>query len=385
MVFIRKIQGFNHLFPLFLAFFVMGFVDIVGVSTSYVKRDFALSDTVANLLPMMVFLWFAICSLPIGVMMGRIGRKKMVMSSLVLTALAMVFPLIDYTFPVVLLAFMVLGIGNTMLQVSLNPLLVSVVKPEKATSMITLGNFVKAISSTLGPLIISMAIGKFENWLLIFWVYTLISILSFLLLLTLKNDEACSTESGKGIEAILSFLKNPLMLLVFSVILLSVGFEIGLMTTVPKYLVENCNTTIAYASIGCSVYFVGRTLGTFVGSFLFARYNPRRLMIYSVFSGIVFFLLFLLINHITVSMILLFFIGLTCANIFPFIFSYGLQINKEKVNEASALMIMGVAGGAILPVFMGMIADASNQWASLFLPLAALVYIVAVMCKGLKK
>lgn len=168
-----------YLLPVFIAFFVMGFVDIVGVSTSYVKSDFALNDTLANLLPMMVFVWFAICSIPTGVLMGRIGRKKMVLYSLALTSLSMILPLLGYSFPVVLVAFMLLGISNTMLQVSLNPLLMDMIRPERVTSMITLGNFVKAISSTLGPLIVSMAVGKFQNWHLIFWVYAILSLFSF--------------------------------------------------------------------------------------------------------------------------------------------------------------------------------------------------------------
>lgn len=363
------------LLPVFIAFFVMGFVDIVGVSTSYVKNDFALSDTLANLLPMMVFVWFAVCSLPTGVLMGRIGRKKMVLCSLALTSASMVLPLLDYSFPLVLLAFMLLGISNTMLQVSLNPLLLDMILPERVTSMITLGNFVKAISSTVGPLIVSMAVGRFNNWHLIFYVYAFLSLFSFVCLFPVRTVESRPIERQKGMKRILSLLQSKRMLLIFSVILLSVGFEIGLMTAVPKYLVERCASPIAEAGIGCSVYFVGRTLGTFLGSFLFTRFNAKRLMVWSVLSGVLFMILFLCLEQLIVMMVLLFFIGLTCANIFPFVFSHGLQANRERANEASALMIMGVAGGAVLPVFMGMIADASNQCFSLLLPLAVLIYI----------
>lgn len=370
-----------YLLPVFIAFFVMGFVDIVGVSTSYVKNDFALNDTLANVLPMMVFVWFAICSIPTGVLMGRIGRKKMVLCSLALTSLSMILPLLGYSFPVVLVAFMLLGISNTMLQVSLNPLLMDMIRPERVTSMITLGNFVKAISSTLGPLIVSMAVGKFQNWHLIFWVYAILSFFSFLCLLPVRAEETRLVETQRGISRIWGLLKSGKMLLIFSVILLSVGFEIGLMTAVPKYFVERCSSPIAEASIGCSVYFVGRTLGTFLGSFLFNRFNAKRLMLGSVLGGIVLLGLFLVLDNLIWMMILLFFVGLTCANIFPFVFSQGLQVNREKANEASALMIMGVAGGAILPVFMGMIADSSSQCLSLLLPLAVLIYIEIALYK----
>ena len=80
-----KKNTFWKLPPVLFAFFVMGFVDVVGVSTSYVKSDFGLNDTLANLLPMLVFLWFAVCSLPTGLLMKRIGRKNTVLlSSLIL-------------------------------------------------------------------------------------------------------------------------------------------------------------------------------------------------------------------------------------------------------------------------------------------------------------
>ena len=66
----------NALFPVLFSFFVMGFVDMVGISVSYVKEDFSLNDKIANLLPMMVFVWFAVFSLPTGRLLGKLGRKN---------------------------------------------------------------------------------------------------------------------------------------------------------------------------------------------------------------------------------------------------------------------------------------------------------------------
>ena len=67
----------------------MGFVDVVGIATSHFKHDSQLSDTVANLLPMMVFLWFALCSIPSGIAMSRLGRRNTVLLSMGITAVAM--------------------------------------------------------------------------------------------------------------------------------------------------------------------------------------------------------------------------------------------------------------------------------------------------------
>src|SRR5690554_1513126 len=84
--------------PIMFAFFIMGFVDVVGISTNYVKADFHLTDTMANFLPSMVFIWFAVFSVPSGMLMNRIGRKNTVLLSIVLTGTALLIPFISYSY-----------------------------------------------------------------------------------------------------------------------------------------------------------------------------------------------------------------------------------------------------------------------------------------------
>ena len=125
------------LLPVLFAYYIMGFCDAVGISSNYVKQDFGLTETQANLLPSMVFLWFFVFSVPVGVLMNRIGRKKTVLLSMIFTFVAMLIPTLQYTFPMDILAFAMLGIGNTILQVSLNPLLTNVVSDDKLTSSLS--------------------------------------------------------------------------------------------------------------------------------------------------------------------------------------------------------------------------------------------------------
>ncbi|CAK7018958.1 MAG: hypothetical protein PARBA_00793 [Parabacteroides sp.] len=367
-----------QLIPVLFAFFVMGFVDVVGISTSYIKNDFGLSDTVANLLPIMVFAWFAICSLPTGLIMDKVGRKKTVLFSIILTMIAMLLPLFNYSYTWVLGAFILLGIGNTVLQVSLNPLLLDVVSKEKVTSTLTLGYFIKAISSTLGPVIASAAVGLFGNWHLMFWVYAIISCLSFLWLAFTPIKETSVVAEKQNFRKVLSLLKDTKLLLRFSIILLIVGFEIGLMTAIPRYFAERCDLPIDKGSLGCSVYFAARTLGTLLGTFVLARYSSWKFLIINMIVAVIAFILFLFTADVTLMMMILFVVGLTCANVFPIIFSQAIQSKPEQANEISALMIMGVAGGAILPMIMGIMADVYNQWASLLVPLFSLIYILIV-------
>ena len=368
----------STLLPVLFSFYVMGFVDLTGVSVSYVKKDFALSDTVANLIPMMVFLWFAILSIPLIGFMNRKGRKKTVLLSAIVTTISMLLPMFNYTFPVVLISFALLGIGNTILQVSLNPLLSDVSPASKLTSMLTLGQFIKAIASTLGPILISLASGLFGDWKYIFPIYAFLTGISWLWLMLKPIKEQEIHEESVSVS---SLLKNPKIILFFSVIMLSVGFEIGLITTVPKYLQDSFGMPIERGSYACSLYYIARTIGTFVGSIILIKVSAYRYQMTSVLIGVIAFILFLLANNEWMVFIMLFFVGLLCANIFSVTLSTALQYKPGYANEISSLMITGVSGGAIIPPIMGLVSDHSNQAFSLIIPLLALIYILLASFK----
>lgn len=371
----------KRLLPLFLSFFVMGFVDIVGVSTSYAKDSFGLSDTLSNIMPMMVFVWFAICSLPVAVMIQKIGRKRTLLFSGIITTIAMLLPLVSYQFGTVLVALALLGIGNTILQVPLNPLLVSMVDGSHVTSMITLGQFIKAISSTVGPLAISLVLSLFGYWYYIFPLYALITFVSVVWLwLTPIPHESDMVSNGQPLSllSILTLLGDTFLLQCFLCIVMIVGFEIGLMTVVPKYLVECTGISLSEAGWGCSIYFFARTMGTLVGSYIFSRVDAIRYLRYNLRIGIACLIAFAVSSQLFIMQVYLFAVGFMCANVFPIVFSQALQYKPERNNEISSLLIMGIAGGAILPLPMGVIADAYSLQLSLAVPVLALIYILWV-------
>lgn len=369
----------SRLLPVLFSFFVMGFVDVVGISTSYVKADFGLSDTLSNLLPMSVFLWFAVCSLPTGALMNRIGRRRTVMLSAAVTFAAMLLPLASYTFPVTLAAFAMLGIGNTMLQVSLNPLLTDVTDRRRLTSMLTLGQFIKAVSSTLGPVLAGAAAGIWGDWRLIFPVYAAATLLSWVWLLCVDIPSAPKVEGTvKGLSALLG---NGYLLMLLAVIVLSVGFEIGLMTAVPKYLNERCAMPLDKAGLGCSLYYVARTVGTFAGAVVLSRVSSRRFLTATMLLALAAMAVFIGSSESHVLFAALFALGLLCANVFAIALSAALEFAPAQANAVSALMIMGVAGGALLPPVMGVVADLGGQAASLYVPAAALACILFASLK----
>lgn len=96
---------YAKLVPVMLCFFAMGFVDLVGIASNYVKADLGLSDSQANIFPSLVFFWFLIFSVPTGILMNRIGRKKTVLLSLVVTFASLLIPMFGDSYGVMLCSF----------------------------------------------------------------------------------------------------------------------------------------------------------------------------------------------------------------------------------------------------------------------------------------
>ena len=362
--------------PVLFGFFIMGFVDVVGIATNYVKRDFGLTDSVANLLPMMVFLWFAVFSIPTGLLMNKIGRKKTVVLSMAITFLAMLIPLLAYKFEVILVAFALLGIGNTILQVSLNPLLTNVVRGDRLTSSLTWGQFIKAIASFLGPIIAGFAAASLGNWKLLFPIFAFVTLLSGLWLYFTTITEEPNTGKTSSFLECFKLLGDKTILLLFLGIFLVVGVDVGLNTTIPKFLMERCAIPLEQAGLGTSLYFVARTLGAFAGAILLIKLSARKFFIVSMFVAIAAMISALMLSNLWALLVMIFVLGFTVANVFSIIFSAALQKKPERANEISGLMIMGVSGGALFPWLMGVVSDSFNQGAAFGVLLGLLCYLL---------
>ena len=176
-----------YLVPVMLSFFCMGFVDLVGIASNYVKEDLALTDSVANVFPSLVFFWFLIFSVPTGMLMNKIGRKKTVLLSLIVTVVSLFIPLFGENFAVMLVAFSLLGIGNALMQTTINPLAMLIIGDKNLASTLTFGQFVKAIASFLAPYLAmwgatAMMPAFGYGWRVLFLIYFVVGILATTLL-----------------------------------------------------------------------------------------------------------------------------------------------------------------------------------------------------------
>ena len=366
------------LLPVMLAFFVMGFVDIVGAITNFVKEDFNLSDSVAKLLPAMAFFWFFVLSVPTGLLINRIGRRKTVVLSLAVTSLALLVPMFGYNFSIMMISFSLLGIGNTLIQVSINPLVSNLISENKLASTMTFGQFVKAIASFLGPVVATWASITFGNWKLLFPVFMVVSIIATLWLGMTKIEEEKESGNGSCFWDCLKLLGNRMILLSFIGIMCHVGIDVGINTTAPEIMKEYFGMSREDAGFASSVYFLFRLTGCLIGTFALARWSGKKIFIASVLfmavaiAGLVFF------QSKEIVYVCIALVGLGNSNIFPVIVSQALLRMPDRKNEVSGLMIMGLIGGTVFPLLMGKASDMmGTQTGSLIILGFAVLYLFA--------
>lgn len=268
------------LIPIMLAFFAMGFVDLVGIASNYVKADLNLTDSEANIFPSLVFFWFLIFSVPTGMLMNKIGRKKTVLLSLVVTFLSLLIPIFGDGYTIMLVSFSLLGIGNALMQTSLNPLLSNVISGDKLASSLTFGQFVKAIASFMAPYIAmwgaTQAIPSFGlGWRVLFPIYMIISVIAILLLGATHIEEEKPEGKPSTFGECFGLLGRPFILLCFIGIMCHVGIDVGTNTTAPKILMERLGMGLHDASFATSLYFICRTVGCFLGAIILSRMSAK--------------------------------------------------------------------------------------------------------------
>jgi len=348
-------------------FFAMGFVDLVGVASNYVKEDLQLSDSVANFLPSLVFLWFVLFSIPTGVLMNKIGRKKTVLLSLYVTLVALVLPLFGNNLPIMLIAFSLLGIGNAIMQTSLNPLVTCVMQGGNLASTLTFGQFIKAIASFIAPFIAAWGAAAViptcgYDWRILFAIFLVIGILATAVLASIEIEEPKAVTANAGLGALFAgafkLLGTPVVLLSFLGIACHVGIDVGTNTTAPKILMERLGLTLNDAAFATSVYFIGRTIGCFTGSIILKYLKTRTFFLFSVVLMAVAMGMMYVGTDKTLLLAAFAMVGYGNSNIFSMCFANALQAVPDKQNEVSGLMIMGLVGGTIFPAAMGVASDA---------------------------
>jgi len=377
------------LVPLMLCFFCMGFVDLVGIASNYVKEDLALSDSVANVFPSLVFFWFLIFSVPTGMLMNKIGRKKTVVLSLVVTVFSLLLPLFGESFGIMLAAFSLLGIGNALMQTSLNPLVSGVIGGKNLASTLTFGQFVKAIASFSAPYLAmwgaTRAIPEFGlDWRVLFGIFLVVGCLSTTLLWVTPIDEEPLEGKPSTFTECVKLLGTPIVLLSFFGIMCHVGIDVGTNTTAPKILIERLGMTLNEAGFATSLYFFFRTIGCLTGSFFLRVMSNRTFFVISIVMMALSMCGLAIGTEKWMLYTAIALVGYGNSNIFSICFAQALTSMPQKQNEVSGLMIMGLFGGTIFPLLMGFASDAIGQLGAVLVMAIGVVYLFTYIPKVTK-
>lgn len=366
--------------PVMLCFFAMGFVDLVGTASNYVQKDLGLTDSQANLFPSLVFFWFLIFSVPTGMLMNKIGRKKTVLISLAVTAVSLILPVTGDNYWIMLAAFSLLGIGNAIMQTSLNPLVTNLISGDKLASTLTFGQFVKAIASFLAPILAAWGATTLMptfglGWRMLFLIYAAISFLSIAVLGATPIEEE-RPDKASGVGECIKLLGRPFILLCFLGIMCHVGIDVGTNTTAPKIIMERLGLPLEEAGYATSVYFIFRTAGCFLGAFILRSVSPRLFFGFSVVLMLAAMVILFIGQSLTLLYVGIGMIGFGNSNIFSVIFAQALTASPSEKNEVSGLMIMGLFGGTVFPLAMGYAADAIGQGGAVAVMTAGVIYLL---------
>jgi FHS family L-fucose permease-like MFS transporter len=380
-----KKLNFTYVIPVLVSFFVMSFCDLVGIGVDRVKLEFGLSNTLVQLIPSAVFVWFFILSVPVGILQDRIGKRNMVNIGMGITAIGLFIPYLLYTFTTVLFGFALLGIGNTIVQVSANPLLIDVVPSNRRSSFLSFSQFIKAIGSMIAAPLAGFFALKFGDWKILFIVFGVVSVLSVLWLSMVRIEETKNLDKRATFGSSFGLLGTRFIFMMVLGIFLVVGIDVGVNAVSGQFLLSKFHAPQTFCESGRSIYFFGKMLGTFGGALMLTILPSRKFFLWSSVLALCSILALIFAPSAMSSMVIIFIIGLGTSNIFPLIFSLSVEKYPVRSNEISGLMIMAVSGGAVIPLLIGTLTDNIGVTAGMFVLVVCAGYEIFTALINLKK
>lgn len=344
--------------PVVFGFYIFGFSDTVGFATSYVQAEFSLDETTAGLLPSMVFIWFLLLSVPTARLMNRIGRKATAAIGYAVSIIGLMLPVAPIAGAgVYFAAFALIGIGNTILQVAVNPLLATLAPPERMTGYLTMGQVARNLSLMFASPIAAALSSAFGNWRAMFPIFAAVTLAAMIwLLFTPLPDERRSAERS-SIGDFMALLRNKTILTAFIGIALFISVDIGAGVITPKIVMERTSLATESATLVSSVYYVCRIAGTLLGVWLLSRMSDVRWMRINMLVMAATVAAMFFVRSAAAIFALCGVWGFSIACIFATLYAAATRSRPDRANEISGLMILAISSGAVIGPLMSLGAD----------------------------
>ena len=394
-------------------FFMWGFLTCLNdILIPHLKSIFDLSYARAMLIQFAFFSAYFLFSVPWSKVVNTIGYKTtMVVGLLTMACGAFLFlpAATAASYPLFLTALLVLAAGITGLQVSANPYVDLLGKPETASSRLDLTQAFNSLGTTIAPkigglLILAAAplalaqlqqltpealhLYRVQQASSVKMPYTVIGVALLLLAVLIgfsklpKVEEATTLPGQKGNDSI---WKHRNLLLGALGIFAYVGAEVSIGSFLVNYfgLPQIAGLPPKTAAGYVSFYWGGAMIGRFLGAPLLQRFKPGYLLaLCAIAAGALVTTSMLLNGHTAMWTILA--VGFFNSIMFPTIFSLGEAELGSLSGTGSGLLNMAIVGGAILPVIQGAIADHVGLHHAFVLPVLCYLYILFYALKGSK-
>ena len=357
--------------PVLAGFFIMGFCDIVAPITGRIAAEFpAGSRTAVSFLPTMVFLWFLVLSAPFTAWMNRLGRRRMALAGYALTFAGLLVPYLagaGCSLGWYFAGFGLLGIGNTAIQVAVNPLLATIVPENRMTSYLTVGQIFRNTSLLLLAPIVTGLVALTGSWRLLLPLYAGLTVLGGLWLSLTPVPEPPRAPHAAGLGACFALLRNRTVLLSALGVACFIAADVAI-GYLSVRLIDRPSSILTTTG-----FYACRIVGTIVGAWVLLRLRDVRYLAWNMAGVLLLSLVLLVTGNETVIYAAVGLMGFGMACVFATFYAAATRAVPEQANGVAGLMILAISAGAVSgPVCDAILRAAGNpHWGMLFV--AALV------------
>ena len=385
-------------------FFMMGFITCMNdILIPHLKDIFDLTYVQAMLIQFCFFTAYAIMSIPMGYLVGKIGYKNGVIGGFLLTAIGclLFYPAAgSHSYATFLGALFILASGVTLLQVAGNPYVTLLSKPGKESATLTLVQAFNSLGTTIAPQIgafliladATQTVSKAEQISSVQIPYLglaglLIILAVFVKMIRLPDaNKIAEEESEHNHDGKHSVWQYRHLIFGAAGIFCYVGAEVSIGSLLVNVLGYLKGLDHASAAKYLSFYWGGAMVGRFLGSAIMAKIAPNRYLAFNATAAVVLLGVAMLAGKASadVAMWALLAIGFFNSIMFPTIFSLATKGLGRFTSSASGVLCTAIVGGAVVPVVQGWAADTYGLMISFVVSAICYVYIVFFAIKGYK-